>query len=86
MVLATGKGGRYRYYKCNTRIGQGISYCSGRSVPMEKLDNLVLDSLADKVFTPSRVQAMLRKLQQRQKAAHATQDERCKRLIKNWTT
>ena len=27
MTLATGKGGRYRYYKCNTRIGKGIDYC-----------------------------------------------------------
>ena len=25
----TGKGGRYRYYKCNTRIGKGIDYCKG---------------------------------------------------------
>jgi site-specific DNA recombinase len=23
MTLATGKGGRYRNYKCNTRIGKG---------------------------------------------------------------
>ena len=31
MTLATGKGGRYRYYKCNTRIGKGIDYCHERA-------------------------------------------------------
>src|SRR5207249_9290237 len=38
MTLATGKGGRYRYYKCNTRIGQGRTLCSARSIPMERLE------------------------------------------------
>jgi site-specific DNA recombinase len=32
MNLATGKGGRYRYYKCNTRIGQSIHACSTPAV------------------------------------------------------
>jgi site-specific DNA recombinase len=48
------KGGRYRYYKCNTRIGKGTTYCTACNIPMEKLDMLVLGSLADKVFTPAR--------------------------------
>ena len=30
MMLATGKGGRYRYYKRNTRIGQGRTLCTAR--------------------------------------------------------
>ena len=82
MTLATGKGGRYRYYKCNTRIGKGLAYCKSGSVPMEKLDGLVLDSLASKVFTPSRVQAMLRGLQQDIKAGRSSQDETLKALTK----
>ncbi|MDP1716636.1 MAG: recombinase family protein [Burkholderiales bacterium] len=82
MTLATGKGGRYRYYKCNTRIGKGITYCKGGNVPMEKLDGLVLASLADKVFTPSRTQAMLRGLQRDIKASRTSQDEALKTLTK----
>lgn len=35
MTLATGKSGRYRYYKCNTRSGQGRTLCTARSIPME---------------------------------------------------
>jgi hypothetical protein len=49
---------------------------------MEKLDGLVLDSLASKVFTPSRVQAMLRGLQQDIKAGRSSQDETLKALTK----
>jgi DNA invertase Pin-like site-specific DNA recombinase len=80
MTLATGKSGRYRYYKCNTRIGKGLAYCSGGSVPMEKLDQLVLTSLADKVFTPTRVQSMLRELQKDIKASRTGQDEKLREL------
>lgn len=82
MTLATGKGGRYRYYKCHTRIAKGLSYCKGGSVPMDKLDDLVLTALADKVFTPARVQAMLRALQQDIKASRTGQDETLKALQK----
>ena len=62
MTLATGKGGRYRYYKCNTRIGKGIDYCQSENLPMQKLDALVLNSLADRVFTAARVRLMLEAL------------------------
>ena len=82
MTLATGKGGRYRYYKCNTRIAKGISYCKSGNVPMEKLDGLVLASLADKVFTPVRTRAMLLGLQREIKASHAMQDAQLKTLTK----
>jgi hypothetical protein len=41
MTLWTGKGSRYRYYTCSTKARQGETGCVGRSVPMEKLGNLV---------------------------------------------
>jgi site-specific DNA recombinase len=62
MTLATGKGGRYRYYKCNTRISKGLDYCTSENLPMQKLDALVLNSLADRVFTAARVRLMLESL------------------------
>ena len=68
MTLATGKGGRYRYYKCNTRIGKGIDYCESTNLPMQKLDDLVLTSLADRVFTAARVRLMLEALARQAKA------------------
>ena len=59
MTLATGKGGRYRYYKCTARMNKGRSSCPSGNLPMEKVDGLVLGALADRVFVPTRVQAML---------------------------
>ena len=82
MTLVTGKGGRYRYYKCNTRIGKGNHLCEGKPVPMEKLDTLVLDALAEKVFTPERLRVLLQELKAKHKAAHAEQDNQLKALSK----
>ena len=79
MTLATGKGGQYRYYKCTTRIKKGVG-CDSENVPMEKLDNLVLKSLGDKVFTPRRVRNMLKALMQRMKRSQGGQAEKLRRL------
>ena len=80
MTLATGKGGRYRYYKCNTRIGQSVGSCSTPAVPVAKLDRAVLGALADKVFTPERLKEMLRELKARLKSAQSGQDDQAKVL------
>ena len=82
LTTATGKGGRYRYYKCNTRIGKGVHLCTMPSFPMQKLDDLVLTSLADKVFTADRVQQMLDEMKKLHKASHADQSQRLKPLQK----
>ncbi len=41
MTLRTGKGGRYRDYTRSIKARQGETGCKGRSIPMEKLDDLV---------------------------------------------
>lgn len=51
-------------------------------MPVEKLDDLVLGSLADKVFTPRRVGGMLKRLMERMKRSRRDQTERLKRLNK----
>ena len=75
MTLATGKGGRYRYYKCNTRIAQHAKACTTPAVPMDKLDALVLTALADKVLTPERLKAMLQEMRLHLKQAQAQQSD-----------
>ncbi|MGB3540068.1 MAG: recombinase family protein [Mesorhizobium sp.] len=75
MTLRTGKSGRYRYYTCATCAQQGKSACKGRSIPMEKLDRLVTERLADRLLTPERIGDLLAGLMQRQAAKdedHAT--------------
>ena len=85
MTLATGKGGRYRYYKCNTRIGQSIGSCSTPAVPVAKMDRAVLAALADKVFAPERLKEMLRELKARVKKAQFGQDDQTKVLQRELT-
>lgn len=71
MTLRTGKSGRYRYYTCATCAQRGKSACKGRSIPMDKLDRLVSEKLAERLLTPERVEKLLAGLLQRQ----ASKDE-----------
>jgi len=71
MTLRTGKYGRYRYYTCGTCAQKGKSACKGRSIPMGKLDDIVIGRLADQLLTPERVGALLRGLMDRQTAKDA---------------
>lgn len=53
MTLRTGKG--YRYYACAGRAQKGPTRCGGCAVPMPKVDEAVLTTLADQVFAPERL-------------------------------
>jgi site-specific DNA recombinase len=59
MTLITGKSGRYRYYRCTSRHNKGNRSCGSGNIPMEMLDTLVLDELAERTFTPRRLELML---------------------------
>jgi hypothetical protein len=82
MTLATGKSGRFRYYKCNNQIKNNSNSCDAKAVRMEKLDSAVLVALADKVFLPERVSTMLDELKDRQKAIMSSQESDLKPLKK----
>ena len=55
MTLRTGKGGGYRYYTCSIKARQGETGCKGRSIPMEKLDNLVASHIEDRLLQLERL-------------------------------
>ena len=59
MTLRTGKSGRYRYYACAGAAQKGKTRCPGRSVSMPALDAAVLEHLAERLFTPDRLQIVL---------------------------
>jgi site-specific DNA recombinase len=59
MTLRTGKGGRYRYYTCSTKVRQGETGCKGRTVPMDKLDRVVADHIEHRLLQPSRLEEIL---------------------------
>jgi site-specific DNA recombinase len=59
MTIRTGKSGRYRYYACSIKARQGETGCEGRSIPMDKLDGVVIDHIEREFLDPSRLQIVL---------------------------
>jgi site-specific DNA recombinase len=76
MTLRTGKSGRYRYYTCSTCARQGKSVCPGRTVRMEYIDQVILDQLATKLFTPERLRTILTELMDRSKDDDKTRQQK----------
>ncbi len=74
MTLRTGtsKTGRvYRYYSCSSSARVGEAACKGRSVPMDKLDQLVTKHVAERILLPERLEALLHSVADRRMQADA---------------
>jgi len=67
MTLRTGKGGRYRYHTCSTKARQGETGCTGRTVPMRKLDTLVADHIERRLLQPAWLEQILSSVVDRRK-------------------
>ena len=59
MTVATGGSGRYRYYKCNERTNRGASSCSCPNVRTDKLDPLVMNEVAQRIFDQDNLEGLL---------------------------
>ena len=62
LTIATGKGGRYRYYRCSRRLRRGETACQGTSIRDEKLESVVIDALEKRLLQPDRLKALLANL------------------------
>lgn len=82
MSVSTGKSGRYRYYKCTRRQRMGNQTCKSRNIPVDLLDKLVLDRLAEQVFTPLRLGKMLEELRRSYRLSRASEQEKLAALQK----
>ena len=82
MTQATGKSGRYRYYKCTTRLAKNVDACTAKNLPREQTDAMVLAALSERVFTPPRVALMLNALLRHQQQAKTAEDARLLTLRK----
>ena len=49
-----GNGGQYRYYCCSRKLKEGRMSCSGIRMPMDKLDDIVIGEVANRVLEPTR--------------------------------
>jgi site-specific DNA recombinase len=68
MTLRTGtskSGNVYRYYTCSSAMRIGETACKGRSIPMDKLDQLVTEHVADRILVPDRLEALLQSVADR---------------------
>jgi site-specific DNA recombinase len=54
-----GNGGRYRYYKCKTRLKQHINDCACPNIPADELETLILNAVLDRVLEPENTKAIL---------------------------
>ena len=59
MTIRTGKSGRYRYYACSIKARQGETGCKGRAIPMDKLDNMVVSHIEERLLDPRRLEMLL---------------------------
>ncbi|MFN5824995.1 MAG: recombinase family protein, partial [Sphingomonadales bacterium] len=71
---------RYSYYSCAGCKQRGTSVCRGRNIPMEKLDSLVIEGMADKLLVPERVSYILDGLIERHAEKDRSVQERQQRL------
>ena len=69
LAIATGKGGRYRYYRCSRRLRRGETACDGISIRDEKLESVVIDAMAERLLRPDRLQGLLANLLDHSSAA-----------------
>jgi site-specific DNA recombinase len=75
MTIRTGKSGRCRYYTCSTAARQGETGCKGRSIPMDRLDDLVAQHLETRLLDPERLEEVLASvLDRRQERAERRAD------------
>src|SRR3546814_18781834 len=59
MTFRTGKSGRYRYYACSIKARQGETGCKGRAIPMDKLDDMVVNHIEERLLDPDRLEKLL---------------------------
>jgi hypothetical protein len=62
LAIATGKGGRYRYYRCSRNLRRGETACQGTSIRDVKLESIVIDAMAERLLRTERLQQLLANL------------------------
>ncbi|WP_407641334.1 recombinase family protein [Alteripontixanthobacter maritimus] len=71
MMLLTGKGGQYRYYACSNVRRKKDRSCGGNNVPMQKVDDAVMNALKKRLLRPARLNTLLAGLIERSEGADA---------------
>lgn len=79
MIINTGKGGRYHYYKCRDQIKRSINVCNCPILPREKIEQAVTEALIGKIFTIDFIEENYEKVKvnanERKKKQHVSKSE-----------
>lgn len=59
LIQNAGKGGLYRYYCCARKLKEGAMACRGLRMPMERLDQIVIDEVSARILHPDRLGDLL---------------------------
>ena len=59
MTIATGKGGRYRYYACGNRFRKGATACSSSNIRADHLEERIISFIEERLLEPTRLKAIL---------------------------
>ncbi|WP_411820850.1 recombinase family protein [Hyphococcus formosus] len=81
LMMTTGKGGAYRYYKCSGKHLKGR--CKGElsvSIREEKLDELILRALTERLLTPRRTHSIVAAVAKRREGGRGEADHTLYRL------
>ena len=65
MTMRTGKGGAYKYYAYSNKMRTGATSCTGRSVPISRLDDLVLQRIKQEFVSVEAIKGILAPLTER---------------------
>lgn len=82
MTITTGKGGRYKYYKCTARQSRGNYACPSVSLSMNKVDALVLSHMTETVLAPDHLKKLMTQLQTSLKDSRQMQQDRVNEINK----
>ncbi|BBP00550.1 recombinase family protein [Sulfuriferula nivalis] len=83
MTLATGKSGRYKYYKCCKKMSISPHVCDTPNLPMDRMDKLILERLIEKVLAPDRVTLMIKDWLKHQEKMQGSDDKTVQELTRS---
>ncbi|GJL90912.1 recombinase family protein [Hyphococcus sp.] len=80
MRKQSGKYGQYHYYRCSKKCDSGKTACTGVSIAMDELDDMVLSAIEQTVLTPTRLRKLTDALAARSSDKNAALTERRRNL------
>lgn len=76
MIGRSAKSHRYYYYMCNRSFKQGKEACGARILPKDKLEDLVIKQIKDKILTEECLEDLVRIVNEELDSTHSVYRER----------